>query len=73
MMSPNEASLIAFAKEALRSSWEGFEVDSHVLQDMARRHGLIADEPYDPEAHGENDVDAEPGDPWMVFAGPLAA
>lgn len=68
-MSNDQAALIAFAKEGIRASWEGSEVDSNELQDLARKHGLVADVPYDPAVHGPH----EDGAPTMQFAGPLAS
>lgn len=56
--------LLAFAREALHRFWEGPEG----MQELGIKHGLLIETAYDPEIHGPNDVDAEPGDPWFVFA-----
>lgn len=66
------ARLAAFAKEVLRAGWEGSAVDGGTLQELGVKHGLLRETKYDPAQHGPNDCDAEPGDPWFVFAGRLA-
>lgn len=63
------AAAIAFVKWALREgAWQGCDLDGGAMQDKAEELGLIVKEPYDPEKHGPNDIDAEPGDDWYVFA-----
>jgi hypothetical protein len=47
--------------------WGG-DRDGGAIQDLAVKHGILKEVKYDPEIHGPNDVGAEPGDPWYVFA-----
>lgn len=64
--------LVKFAKQVLHASWDLADIDGSDIQEWAVRYGLLTPEPYDPEKHGPNDYDAEPGDTWLVYAGPLA-
>lgn len=65
-------SLAKFARWAIREgAWQGGGLDGGAIQEEAERLGLIVKVPYDPEAHGENDVGAEAGDDWFVFASAL--
>lgn len=58
----------AFAEWAIREGvWDGWQLDGDEIQDKAVEFGIIEEVEYDPVKHGENDVDAEPGDPWFVF------
>ena len=66
------AGLVSFAKQVLHASWDLADIDGSDIQEWAARYGLLRPEPYDPEKHGPNDYDAEPGDAWFVYAGPLA-
>lgn len=60
--------LMEFARGRIREAWEGCE-DGDEIQDHARRLGLIMEAPggYDPKKHGTQG-EAEPGEPWFVFA-----
>ena len=51
----------------MRSMWKNWELDPADLQDTAKKYGIIKEEPYDPEKHGERE-DVEPGDSWFVLA-----
>lgn len=60
---PNE-----FAKWVIRKGWlEGCNLDCLDVQDKAIELGLVVLVKYDPDVHGSNDVDAEPGDDWYVL------
>ena len=48
--------------------FQGCDLDGGSVQEMATKFGILREEPYDPARHGENEVDAEPGDPWWVFS-----
>ena len=52
-------------REGLR---EGNSLDSWDVQDKAVEFGILERVTYDPEKHGPNDIDAEPGDEWYVFS-----
>lgn len=61
--------LAAFCRQLIEDGpFSGVGFGGGDLQDLAVEHGLLIEEKYDPEKHGPNDVDAEPGDPWYVFA-----
>ena len=66
------AGLAGFAKMVIRASFEGLSYDPEDLQDLARKHGLLVEEAFDPKIHKDETGFAKPGDPWLVFAGPLA-
>ena len=42
------------------------DLEGCYFQDWATECGLLKEEPYDPEKHGPNESDAEPGDPWYA-------
>ncbi len=67
-----EGRLAAFAKEVIRAGWNAW-VDEKFIHRSSLAHGLVCETTYDPVLHGPNDVDAEAGDPWFVFDGPLIA
>jgi hypothetical protein len=56
----------AFARWCIKEA-AGSDVDGCALQERAIKCGIVREVPYDPEKHGENDYDAEPGDPWLEF------
>jgi len=60
--------LAEFTRNLIREAWDGCE-GCNEIQDHAQRLGLIVEEPggYDPDKHG-NSCEAEPGEPWFVFA-----
>lgn len=64
--------IVAFAKEVIAAGWNA-HVDEEFVHRASLRHGLVKETTYDPASHGSNDVDAEVGDPWFVFTGPLTA
>ncbi|PBB75191.1 hypothetical protein CK227_10390 [Mesorhizobium sp. WSM4308] len=64
-------SIEAFAKELIRASWEGCD-GGDIIQEMAEKHGLIKSVPFDPAKHTDDTGYSGIGDPWFVFAGPLA-
>jgi len=53
--------LLAFAKEVIRGSWEGSNLDGGDIQEMAEKHGLLQPEIYDLDKHGDHE-DAVPGE-----------
>ena len=59
--------LNAFCRDLLTDTFGG-DLDSFDIQAKAIAYGLLIETEYDPEKHGPNDVDAEPGDSWLVFA-----
>lgn len=69
MITPAQVTALAeFAKRCIaEGSWRGCDFDG-AAQDWAVELGLLTKTTYDPAVHGENDVDAEPGDPWYVFS-----
>ena len=56
-----------FAEFIIRGSWDGKDVDGGEIQDLAVEHGLLIETKYDPEKHGPNNYDLEPGDPYLIF------
>jgi len=60
------AEFVAWAM--MEGPWSGGSIDGDVLQDKAEELGLIEKTQYDPEKHGPNDCDAEPGDDWYVLS-----
>lgn len=56
-----------FARWVIQEAWGQMGCDPGDIQDKAVELGLLREVLYDPEKHGPNDVDAEPGDPWFVF------
>ena len=56
-----------FAKEIIQCMIDDCVTDGFDVQELAMRHGLIVDVPYDPIVHGESDC-CEPGDSWFVFS-----
>lgn len=63
--------LVHFGRWVLQHSFEGLSIDGGDAQREALRRGLLVEVPggYDPEKHGEQD--AEPGEVWYEFGGPL--
>lgn len=60
--------LRAFATWAVRSGpFDGSLLDGYDVQEKAVEFGILRPEKYDPEKHGSNDCDAQPGDEWFVF------
>ena len=47
--------------------FEGCDLDGGAVQEKAVECGILKEVAYDPERHGEPDVDVEPGDPWFEF------
>ncbi|MDQ0135726.1 hypothetical protein J2T08_003647 [Neorhizobium galegae] len=73
-MSDGKTKLVEFAKEVIHVAFEGGSLDGGDIQEMALKHGLIAEERFDPKIHKDTfGNDAAPGDQWFVFAGPLAS
>ncbi|QRE76511.1 hypothetical protein [Methylobacterium aquaticum] len=67
-----ESGLAAFAKEVIAAGWNA-HIDEEFVHSASLRHGLVSETTYDPKIHGDNDIAAEVGDPWFVFAGALSA
>lgn len=70
-MDETKRALVEFTRHIIKTYAWGKEVDCGDVQDTAERLGLLVEVPYDPAVHGENDCDAQPGDPWYVFADAL--
>lgn len=68
---PNWKALVSFAKEVIRSAWEGGQ-GGDTIQEAALKHGLLIEVAFDPESHSDPFGYAEEGDTWYLFAGPLA-
>lgn len=71
-MSDADTKLIDFAKAIIRLGWQG-DIGGDEVQELAEKHGLIAQVPFDPKVHNDPDLCMEPGQPWYVFAGPLTS
>jgi hypothetical protein len=56
--------LRAFVAEVMQRAWEGYDLEGGEAEDLAKKHGLLREEPYDPDRHGESEFEIEPGDPW---------
>lgn len=58
----------SFAKWAIiGGSFAGLSLDGGDIQEAAVKFGIIKEVPYDPDFHGDNDCDVQPGDPWFEF------
>ncbi|UYW25736.1 hypothetical protein OKC48_21050 [Methylorubrum extorquens] len=68
----DDQGLVAFAREIIGYAFDGMDADGADIQALALAHGLLVKEPYDPARHGPS-MEAELGDDWYTFAGPLAA
>ena len=69
---PGHAALVKFARWVISGEcWDIGGHDGGDVQDKAVELGLLEKTAYDPAIHGPNEHDAERGDPWYVFAGPL--
>lgn len=66
-----EEGLAAFAREIIDCTFEGHDADGDWIQSLAVTHGLLVETTYDPDKHGPS-MEAEPGDRWFEYAGPLA-
>lgn len=60
--------LTTFALWCVEQVFEGCDLDGGDVQDKAVECGVLVPTRYDPAIHGENQVDAEPGDDWYVFS-----
>jgi hypothetical protein len=66
--------LAEFASWVLdRSLFVGADLCGADVQDKAVECGLLVETTYNPNVHGENDCDAEPGDPWFIFSNEFKA
>lgn len=57
-----------FAREIIKATWEGCDVEGNMIQDFAVKLKLLDETSYNPEIHGVADYDAMPGDPWYTFS-----
>jgi len=71
----DELNLAEFARWAIENgSWDGsLGLDGGDIQEKAVSCGILIKTKYDPEIHGNNDVDCEPGDNWYVYSPAFAA
>jgi len=62
--------LAEFARWAIENgSWDGaLGLDGGDIQEKALACGILVLTKYDPETHGGNDVDCEPGDDWYEYS-----
>lgn len=61
--------LFHFAKEVIQVAFDGGSLDGGEIQEMAVKHGLLVEESYDPEKHGEDRLgEFEEGDQYYVYA-----
>lgn len=59
--------LAAFARDVLRSLWDGCDMGADKIQDSAEKHGLISCVAFDPAKHSDHlGVGVYPGDDWYV-------
>lgn len=66
-MKLTKAQLAAFARDVLRSLWDGCDLDGADLQALAEKHRLIRCVPFDPDKHSDHlGVCPCPGDDWYV-------
>ena len=69
MVRPMTPDYKEFAIEVISVTLDGGSWDGGDIQELAEKYGILKSVPYDPETHGPNDVDAEPGGTWFVFVG----
>ena len=71
----DELNLAEFARWAIENgSWDGsLGLDGGDIQEKAVSCGILIMTKYDPEIHGNNDVECEPGDNWYVYSPAFAA
>lgn len=60
--------LVDFAEGMIQDAFDGRDVEGSDIQERAVACGLIIETTYSYERHGENEVDAEDGDPWYKFS-----
>lgn len=51
----------------LEGPWSGCDLDGVSVQEEALRLGIIKKVVYDPDVHGDNNLDVQPGDDWYVL------
>lgn len=68
------AQLVEFARWVIReSAFAGCDLQGDEVQEKAVALGLLREEAYEPEKHQATTCfEGDPGDPIMLFAGPLA-
>ena|SRR3990167_1581267 len=60
--------LVAFAREAIDTAFQGGGLDGGDIQEMGVKYGLLMDEKFDPAKHGEDlSVEFEEGDTIYVL------
>ena len=63
---PDYKSFILWALK--EGPWSGCDLDGVSVQEKALSLGIIKRVPYDPDIHGDNSLDVQPGDDWYVLA-----
>lgn len=66
-MPPDTPDYKGFSRWCINKFAWSYDVDGSHIQEKAEEFGIIRQVAYDPDKHGENDMDAEPGDPWYEY------
>lgn len=68
----SEKDQIGMLKEFIRwmitQAFEGCEIAGSDAQDKAVEYGILVKVAYDPDLHGDSDIDIEVGDEWFVYS-----
>lgn len=67
------AALAEFFNRCTESAWDGCNIDGSDVQEWGVDLGLLTKTQYDPEKHGPNSYDVEPGEDWYIFSDWLKA
>lgn len=67
-----EGGLIAFAKECLRTAFEGESLDGGDIQELGVKHALLREVNFDKAVHRDPEGYAQNGDQWFTFTDLLA-
>jgi hypothetical protein len=60
--------LAEFVRWAVEDNcWHGYDLEGGDVEKKALALGLIKEVEYDPNIHGEAEIEVEPGDPWFVL------
>ncbi|MCC2615984.1 hypothetical protein LJ739_06995 [Aestuariibacter halophilus] len=55
-------------ESAIECMFSGCDYNALDIQEACEEAGIIVLTKYDPSTHGDNDVDAEKGDPWYEYS-----
>ncbi len=67
------AALAEFFNRCTESAWDGCGIDGSDVQEWGMELRLLTKTQYDPEKHGPNSYDVEPGEDWYIFSDWLKA